>query len=122
MRRRGKVDDNQRAIVEALRKCGASVQSLAAVGHGVPDLLVGWAGRTWLVEVKHAKRGTLTPEQVEWHRDWRGVPVADIAEALEHVRWEEQSLRIRRSLFWQRSADALRATVRVRREPARRPP
>lgn len=41
MRRAARTDANQTAIVEALRKCGASVQSLAAVGKGVPDLLVG---------------------------------------------------------------------------------
>lgn len=81
----GKVDDNQRAIVAALRACGASVASLAGVGHGVPDLLVGWAGRTWLVEVK-GRRGSLTPEQQQWHRDWRGVPVVVATNAEEAVR------------------------------------
>jgi hypothetical protein len=34
VRRAAKVDANQAAIVEALRACGASVQSLAAVGFG----------------------------------------------------------------------------------------
>ena len=42
MRQAAKVDDNQAAIVEALRSLGASVESLAAVGKGVPDLLVGF--------------------------------------------------------------------------------
>ena len=39
--RAARVDDNHVAVVEALRKAGAMVQSLAAVGDGVPDLLIG---------------------------------------------------------------------------------
>jgi hypothetical protein len=36
----------------ALRSAGATVQSLAGVGKGVPDLLVGFKGQTLLFEVK----------------------------------------------------------------------
>lgn len=71
MRRAAKVDASQAAIVAALRDAGASVQSLAAVGDGCPDLLVGHAGRTVLLEVKepHVK-GKLRPSQVDWHLAW----------------------------------------------------
>ncbi|HVY63930.1 MAG TPA: hypothetical protein VHH11_03830 [Gammaproteobacteria bacterium] len=52
-------------------------------GDGVPDLLVGRAGRTWLVEVKcpYGPRGGLptraatdglTEPQVDWWNAWRG--------------------------------------------------
>jgi hypothetical protein len=44
-----KVDANQAAVVAALRKIGASVQPLHGVGAGVPDLLVGFQGRNWLI-------------------------------------------------------------------------
>jgi len=44
MRRTAKVDANHREIVDALRRIGAGVQSLAGVGNGVPDLLVYFRG------------------------------------------------------------------------------
>lgn len=78
-RRAAKVDINQREIVSALRAVGAFVQSLAAVGAGVPDLMVGFRGETHLLEVKSrlAKRanGGRTDAQVAWHSLWRGRPV-----------------------------------------------
>lgn len=60
--------------MEALRAHGASVQTLAAVGRGVPDLLVGHAERNLLLEVK-AEGGKLTQDQVRWHGEWRGSVV-----------------------------------------------
>ena len=76
MRRRGRVDENQRAVVEELRAHGVSVHSLAAVGAGVPDLLCGWQGRNWLFEVKNPRQKPsdrrLTPDEREWHAGWRG--------------------------------------------------
>ena len=74
--RAAKVDANQTEIVKALRDVGASVQSLASVGKGVPDLLVGWRGQNYLIEVKdgakQACKQRLTPDQVEWHGQWLG--------------------------------------------------
>ena len=87
MRRAAKIDANQPAIVSALRKVGCTVQSLAAVGKGVPDLLVGYQGKTYLLEVKDGK-WTLTPDQVDWHGKWKGGPlrvVASIDEAIEAI-------------------------------------
>ena len=78
-RRAAKVDANQREVVKALRKAGATVQHLHAVGAGCPDLLVGYKGGNHLVEVKDGHKPPsarkLTPDQVVWHRDWRGSPV-----------------------------------------------
>ena len=73
----GKTDANQAEIVEALRGLGyCTVHSLHAVGGGVPDLLVGIGGRNYLVEVKDGSKPPsarkLTPDQVDWHRDWLG--------------------------------------------------
>ncbi len=80
MRRAARTDQNHDEIVQALRKVGATVQSLAPVGAGVPDLLVGFRKQTFLVEVKNHKappsERKLTPAQVIWHRNWQGVPVA----------------------------------------------
>ena len=66
MRRRARVDTNQHDIVDALRRTGWHVVSLASIGQGVPDLLVyrvGWPLR--LLEVK-AKGGVITRAQKEF--------------------------------------------------------
>jgi hypothetical protein len=80
VRRAAKIDDNQRSIVDALRAIGASVQTLAPVGQGCPDLLVGYKGHNYLLEVKDgnkvASARRLTPLQEVWHRQWAGSPVA----------------------------------------------
>lgn len=86
MRRAAKVDDTQGDIVDALRKGGASVQILSAVGKGCPDLLVGAAFRNWLVEVK-SEGGELTDDQVTFVTEWRGQPVAIIRSAEEAIAW-----------------------------------
>ena len=71
MRRSAKVDANQSEIVAALRKAGAHVQSLAAIGHGCPDLLVSHRNKWHLLEVKDSSKPPsarkLTEDQVAWH-------------------------------------------------------
>jgi Holliday junction resolvase len=66
-----KVDLNQTEIVDALRKVGVSVQSLASIGRGCPDLVVAKGQQCWLIEVKGAK-GKLTDDQVKWIGAWAG--------------------------------------------------
>jgi hypothetical protein len=76
MRRAAKVDRNQSEIVAALRGIGATVQPLHAVGQGCPDLLVGWRGQNFLIEVKDWQAAksdrVLTDRQQEWHGGWKG--------------------------------------------------
>jgi Holliday junction resolvase len=80
MRRAARIDANQEQVVSALRAAGATVQSLAGVGVGVPDLLVGYQGKTLLLEVKDGKKPPserrLTEDQLKWHGAWRGGPLA----------------------------------------------
>ena len=52
----GRTDGNQQAVIDALRDEGASVQSLASVGDGCPDLVVGARGVTYLAEVKDGEK------------------------------------------------------------------
>jgi hypothetical protein len=92
MRRHGRVDANQTAIVKALRQTGATVQSLADIGKGCPDLLVGYRGTTYLLEVKDGSKPPsarlLTPDEGAWMAAWRGGPlhiVASVDEALDTV-------------------------------------
>lgn len=89
MRRAAKIDANQLDIVEALRRCGATVQPLHTVGQGVPDLLVGFRGQTLLLEVKDGAKPPserkLTPDQVRWHEAWDGHPVYVVRDVTEAV-------------------------------------
>jgi len=66
----GRLDYDHVAIVLALREVGASVQSLADVGRGCPDLLVGWHGTNILMEIK-SQGGHLTPAEKDWHANWK---------------------------------------------------
>ena len=83
MRRAAKVDANQSVIVEEFRRLGASVQCLHTVGKGCPDLLIGWRGRNYLIEVKDGPKAKLTPDQVVWFRGWNGQ--ADVLRSVAEV-------------------------------------
>ena len=67
-----RVDANQYEIVEALRAIGASVFLLHAVGCGCPDLLVGFQGVNYLMEIKHGIRAKLTPAEQRFAVSWNG--------------------------------------------------
>ena len=91
--RRAKVDANQQDIMQALKRCGCSVQSLHTVGKGVPDLLVGIDGKqNLLVEVKATPTDKLNAMQTTWHKAWLGPPVyvvrtrSDVVDILRQVR------------------------------------
>lgn len=83
--RRGRIDDNQQAIVNILRTTGATVVVLSGVGKGVPDLLVGFRGVTLLMEIKDGKKPPsdrkLTTDQQKWHAEWRGGALAIVDSA-----------------------------------------
>jgi DnaJ-domain-containing protein 1 len=92
MRKAARTDRNQAEIAAALRTVGASVQSLAAMGNGVPDLLVGFRRATYLLEVKDGNlkpsARELTPDQIAWHLGWNGgacVVVNSVGEALAAI-------------------------------------
>ena len=67
-----KVDNNQTQVVKALRDLGATVQHLHAVGKGCPDIVVGFKGKNLLLEIKDGDKKVLTPDQVNWHKLWKG--------------------------------------------------
>ena len=95
MRRAAKVDSNHGEVVDALRAAGASVQSLAAIGKGCPDLLVGYRGMWLLFEVKDGTRSPsrrkLTPDQEEWIKASMGGSVWLITSVPEALDALEQS-------------------------------
>lgn len=68
MRYAARVDDNQAAIVQALRDAGAYVWII-----GLPvDLLVGYKDRTLLMEVKTTSKKRLTGLQADFFEKWMG--------------------------------------------------
>lgn len=87
-------DANERPVVAALVAAGCAVQRLDAPG--VPDLLVSFRDRLYLLEVKNpeAKGGGkyntggrwLTEQQVEWRERWKGVQPIDVVSAEEALR------------------------------------
>lgn len=91
MRRAARVDENQKEIVTALRKIGAKVEPMHAMGRGFPDLLVLWRGVLTLLEVKDGSKPPskrkLTPDQVEWHAKWRDCVhvVENVEQAIEAI-------------------------------------
>jgi len=74
MRHAARVDKNQQEIVSALRAAGAYVWII-----GLPvDLLVGYKGHTFLVEVKDGPRKRLTALQDDFFKNWSGSTLARI--------------------------------------------
>ena len=68
MRHAARVDANQQAIVAALRAAGAYVWII-----GLPvDLLVGYKGRTFLMEIKTTFKKRLTGLQTDFFEKWAG--------------------------------------------------
>jgi len=56
------------------------------VGKGCPDIAVGRAGETYLLEIK-SPGGKLTPDEERWHKQWKGhVEIVETPEeAIEAV-------------------------------------
>ena len=74
MRHAKRVDANQDAIVATLRAAGAYVWII-----GLPvDLLVGYNGHSFLVEVKTTSRKRLTALQADFFKSWSGGTLARI--------------------------------------------
>lgn len=71
-----KVDANQNDIVRQLRQIGASVAVTSMLGHGFPDIVVGYRGLNFLIELKDGNKvpsaQKLTPDENTFHYGWRG--------------------------------------------------
>lgn len=96
-----RTDANQKALVNLMRQCGATVAVLSSVGKDFPDLVVGYAGLNVLAEVKdgskpHSKQ-LLSIGQQRFHDLWRGwITVLrcedDCLRLLEDMRKKAQSI------------------------------
>ena len=96
-----KVDRNHSEIVEAFRTHpNVSVFSTAALGDGVPDLIVGLDGITFLVEIKDGtkppSKKKLNPLQQSWHKNWNGSEVRIVTSVSEAHQFVENIRKARR--------------------------
>ena len=93
MRFRPRLDATQTEVVEALRGAGASAYSLAAIGGGFPDLLVGDGGEDRLAECKNPKRNrsshdkAILERQERWRERWRGRAPVTLRSGPEALAW-----------------------------------
>ena len=71
-----RVDANQKETVDALRSVGALVAITSALGNGFPDIVVGFRGRLYLVEIKDGRSPPsatkLTKDEQAFHTKWAG--------------------------------------------------
>lgn len=76
-----RLDANAKAIRQALEQVGASVDTRCP-----GDYLVGFRGRTYLLEVKTA-RGKERPKQVKFRATWKGqyAIVRSVDDALDAI-------------------------------------
>jgi len=91
MRQAARTDNNQNEIVQALRDVGASIAITSALGSGFVDIVAGYRGINYLIEIKDGSKSPskrrLTSDEQEFHDLWRGavIVVNDIDEALRAV-------------------------------------
>lgn len=86
MRRAAKRDIAEPEIVRVLTQCGFSVYRLDQP----VDLLVGFRGRNYLVEVKTGRKGygkALNDNQREFNDGWRGAKVVILHSAQCAMDW-----------------------------------
>lgn len=73
---KGRVDGNHAAVMDALRSAAMKPLSLASVGDGCPDILVGFRGVLCLLEVKDGSKSpsarTLTAAEQKFKDEWPG--------------------------------------------------
>lgn len=80
------MDANQTQIVSALKAAGASVQSLARIGQGCPDVLAARSGQMWLLEIKNpGGKDEVNERQHKWHIEWN-APVHVVRSVDEALR------------------------------------
>ena len=82
-----KVDANQSEIVQKLRRLGISVKSVATIGQGFPDLVVGYHGQNYLIELKDEGKSPsqrkLTDQEMKFQMGWRGQ--VDTCKSLQEI-------------------------------------
>ena len=83
-----RTDANHKEIIDGLRKFTAlSVFSTHMIGKGFPDIVIGYKGINYLVEIKDGakikSRKKLTDDEIKFHGSWFGQIM--IAENVDDV-------------------------------------
>jgi hypothetical protein len=85
-----RTDRNHSEIINALRKIpNLSVFSTHETGKGFPDIVVGYKGINYLIEIKDGKKSPsarkLTDAEIEFHLNWKGqcAIIKNLEELLE---------------------------------------
>lgn len=91
MRRAARTDANQKEIVNALRRVGATVHDTSRLGEGFPDIVAGYRSINYFLEVKDGSKPPsqkkLTEAEAKWHSEWSGqsAVVESVDEALRVI-------------------------------------
>jgi len=89
MRRASKADANQEDIVKGLRATGCFVQSIHRLGQGVSDLLVGYRGKWFVMELKDGAKAVnkqkLTEDEIRWIMEIRNRAPVYVVTSLERA-------------------------------------
>ena len=76
MRKHARIDANQKKIVAHLREIGCSVLVTSQLGKGAPDIIVGYKGKDYLIEIKDGEKPPsqqkLTPDEIKFKAEWKG--------------------------------------------------
>lgn len=89
MRQDARKDANQDQIIADLRRShiGASVAVTHQLGGGFVDIVVGFRGANFLIEIKDGSKPPsarrLTPDEKDFHMGWQGQ--IDVANSLDDV-------------------------------------
>jgi hypothetical protein len=72
-----RTDANHKEIVDAIRKIPSlSVFSTHTIGKGFPDIVIGYKGINYLVEIKDGAKTKsqkkLTEDEIRFHQSWFG--------------------------------------------------
>lgn len=81
-----KRDAAEPEVVTALKQCGFSVERMDKP----VDLLVGFRGLCWIVEVKSSDKGygkSLNANQKRFADTWRGPPIVILRSAQDAIDW-----------------------------------
>jgi len=77
-------DISEPQIVETLQKAGASVHRVS--GKGIPDLLIGYRGKTYLAECKTGNR-KLNKNQEAFFETWKGSEPMIFRSVYDVIEW-----------------------------------
>ena len=72
-----KTDSNHKELMDMIRKIpNTSVFSTHTLGKGFPDIVIGYKGMNYLVEIKDGNKPKsaqkLTVDEIKFHEHWKG--------------------------------------------------